>query len=105
MSRISSAYTNKTAAITVDRIDLDECRYLHEGIVICAIVSKRNQHMEVEPTSYSPAMRKHPLKWKPYRAVITQSGYLQLFNVCSCNSNNGSKVRAYCCIFPKYALT
>ncbi|CAO3622529.1 unnamed protein product [Mucor hiemalis] len=88
MSRISSAYTNKTAAITVDQIDLDECRYLHEGIVICAIVSKRKQQVEMQPKVHRPAIHKRPLKWKPYRAVITQSGYLQLFNVCSCNNNN-----------------
>ena len=92
MSRISSAYTNKTAAITIDQIDLDKCQYIHEGLLICAIVSKRKQQMEQQQKYHHQVeFKKRPLRWKEYRAAITQSGYLELYDVCHCKKDTVKK--------------
>lgn len=89
-SRISSAYTNKTTAITIDHIDLEgDKRYLQQGTLICAIVSKRKQEMEKQQKyHHQTEFHKRPLKWKEFNAVITHSGYLELYNVCHCKKNN-----------------
>ncbi|KAK4516037.1 uncharacterized protein ATC70_010998 [Mucor velutinosus] len=71
ISRISSAYTNKIAEIPFHEIDPFDQHLLQQGIVLCANVLSAHQEI-----------RKKALKWSKYRAVITQSGYLELYHVC-----------------------
>lgn len=87
MSHISSAYTNKTTAITIDHVDLDPNQYLHQSVLLCAIVSTQQRRIEehVKYHHYNE-FRKIPLKWQEYRALITESGYLELYNMCNCKN-------------------
>ncbi|KAL7333594.1 hypothetical protein PS15p_202477 [Mucor circinelloides] len=71
MSRISSAYTNKVTDIPFHEIDPFDQHLLQQGIVLCANVLSAHQEI-----------RKKALKWREYRAVITQSGYLELYQLC-----------------------
>ncbi|KAG2195540.1 hypothetical protein INT46_007240 [Mucor plumbeus] len=71
MSRISSAYTNKVSGIPFHEIDPFDQNLLQQGIVLCATVTSAQQEV-----------RKRCLTWKKYRAVITQSGYLELYHLC-----------------------
>ncbi|GAN02334.1 hypothetical protein MAM1_0020c01777 [Mucor ambiguus] len=71
ISRISSAYTNKVADIPFHEIDPFDQHLLQQGIVLCANVLSAHQEI-----------RKKALKWRKYRAVITQSGYLELYHLC-----------------------
>jgi hypothetical protein len=84
-SRISSsAYTNKTTAITIDHIRQQE--EYQNNILLVSIVSKRKQEMEKQQKYHHQIeFNKRPLKWRQYKAIITQSGYLELYNVCQCH--------------------
>ncbi|KAI8085547.1 hypothetical protein BDF21DRAFT_415337 [Thamnidium elegans] len=85
LSRISSAYTNKTATIPIDHVDFKKGYYLHEGVVLCAIVSKNQIKLEQQPLYHAD---KKLLKWKEYKAVITSTGYLELYKICDCKNSS-----------------
>ncbi|CEP15075.1 hypothetical protein [Parasitella parasitica] len=77
MSRISSAYTNKVANIPFHEIDPFDQHLLQQGIVLCATVTFSQQEAQ-----------KRPLRWKKYKAVITQSGYLEMYYICKHKEQN-----------------
>ncbi|KAI8637758.1 hypothetical protein BD408DRAFT_424024 [Parasitella parasitica] len=85
MSRISSAYTNKVASIPIHEIDPFDQHLLQQGIVLCAPV-----------ISLQKEAQKRPLRWKKYRAVITQSGYLELYYICKHQEQNFLQNAASC---------
>lgn len=83
LSRISSAYSHKPATIPIDHVDFKNVHYIHEGIILCAHVSKKQLALE-KNAARTDRLR---LKWKEFRAVITNTGRLELYKPCQCKNN------------------
>lgn len=88
LSSASSTYTNKTANIYIDHVDFKKGYYLHESLVLCAVVSK-NQIKVEQQEIYS--RDKRLLKWKEYKAIIAPTGHLELYKICDCKNSVSCK--------------
>jgi hypothetical protein len=87
-SRISSVYTQHTTNISIIHHRIDP-QHLQQGIVLCATVSAKQKQFDSQPKyNHQQEFRKRALKWTEYRAVMTCTGYLELYHLCHCTHEN-----------------
>lgn len=82
--RQSSEYSaNGKTIISQDTININTS--LHQGTVLCAIVSKAQIKFENGPRHHKDLYKdKKKLIWKRYNAIIRPNGQLELYKACQC---------------------
>lgn len=87
---VQSAYTQRTTNISILHHQIDQ-QHLQQGIILCATVSAKQKQFDSQPKyNHQQDCRKRPLKWREYRAVMTCSGYLELYRLCHCSHHESN---------------